>query len=151
MKLELIDGIRAASRQIVRELGFMEATLAATDYPPSAVHAILEVGARGRMTAAQLSELLCLERSSVSRMLRKLIDTGELRESASDSDGRIKWLTLTAKGQRSRTAIEAFARKQVATALEWLTPAQREDVANGLAAYAHALSLCHRSSETSPG
>lgn len=43
--LSLVDDIRAASRQMVRELGFMQATLAATDYPPSAVHAILEIGA----------------------------------------------------------------------------------------------------------
>ena len=40
--LTLIDDIRAASRQMVRELGFMEATLAATAYPPSAVQAILD-------------------------------------------------------------------------------------------------------------
>ncbi|HBJ98815.1 MAG TPA: MarR family transcriptional regulator, partial [Delftia acidovorans] len=31
--LSLVDGIRAASRLMVRELGFMQATLAATDYP----------------------------------------------------------------------------------------------------------------------
>ncbi|MEN3290714.1 MAG: hypothetical protein V7634_5014, partial [Bradyrhizobium sp.] len=36
--LSLIDDVRAASRLMVRELGFMEATVAATDYPASAVH-----------------------------------------------------------------------------------------------------------------
>ncbi len=49
--LTLIDDIRAASRQMVRELGFMEATLAATDYPPSAVHTILEIGAPNSCTS----------------------------------------------------------------------------------------------------
>ena len=72
--MPLIDDIRAASRQMVRELGFMDATLAATDYPPSAVHAILEIGIRGPMTSAQLADILRLEKSSVSRMVRKLID-----------------------------------------------------------------------------
>src|SRR5256885_2753283 len=56
--LSLVDGIRAASRQMVRELGFMQATLAATDYPPSAVHAILEIGTQGRMAASQLAQAL---------------------------------------------------------------------------------------------
>ena len=32
---DLIDHIRAASRLMVRELGFMQATVAATDYPPA--------------------------------------------------------------------------------------------------------------------
>ncbi|MBN9320840.1 MAG: MarR family transcriptional regulator, partial [Delftia acidovorans] len=76
--LSLVDGIRAASRQMVRELGFMQATLAATDYPPSAVHAILEIGTQGRMAASQLAQALGLEKSSVSRMVRKLVEAGEL-------------------------------------------------------------------------
>ena len=42
----LVDAIRAASRQMVRELGFLQTTLAATDYPPSAVHTLIEIGAR---------------------------------------------------------------------------------------------------------
>jgi len=137
--LELTDRVRAASRQMVRELGFMQATLAATDYPPSAVHAILEIGARGRMTAGQLAELLCLEKSSVSRMVAKLVRAGELGESASDDDGRAKWLALTARGERTRAAIEAYARRQVASALSSLAPARRKAVADGLAAYAQAL------------
>ena len=39
----LINEIRVASRLMVRELGFMNATLAATDYSPSAVHTLLEI------------------------------------------------------------------------------------------------------------
>src|ERR1700748_3532631 len=94
--LSVIDDIRAASRLMVRELGFMEATLAATEYPPSAVHTILEIGVRGPMTAMQLGDVLHLEKSSVSRMVRKLIDSGELKETADPNDARIKPLSLTA-------------------------------------------------------
>lgn len=43
----LIENVRAASRAGVRELGFMRAKQAATDYSPSAVHALMEIGARG--------------------------------------------------------------------------------------------------------
>ncbi len=68
-ELKNIQDIRAASRLMVRELGFMNQNLAATDYPPSAVHAMLEVEAHGSMAAAQLVQILGLEKSSVSRML----------------------------------------------------------------------------------
>ena len=64
--LTLIDDIRAASRQMVRELGFMEATLAATDYPPSAVHAILEIGVRGPMTSVRTRRHSCIWRNRAS-------------------------------------------------------------------------------------
>lgn len=136
---DLIERIRAASRLMVRELGFMQATIAATDYPPSAVHALLEIGARETMSAVELAGFLGLEKSSVSRMIRKLIEAGELKEAASSADGRVKRLQLTAKGRRTRTAIHAFARDQVSGALGHLTPAQRLKVAEGLALYAEAL------------
>ena len=81
-ELALIDDIRAASRLMVRELGFMDATVAASDYPPSAVHTILEIGIRGPLTSGELGDFLRLEKSSVSRMVRKLIDCGELQGDA---------------------------------------------------------------------
>jgi DNA-binding MarR family transcriptional regulator len=137
--LTLIDDIRAASRQMVRELGFMEQTVAATDYPPSAVHAILEIGARGPMTSGQLAEFLQLEKSSVSRMVRKLIERGELKEFTEAEDARIKPLSLTPKGRRTLVAIVDFARRRVSSALERLTETERRTVREGLAIYARAL------------
>jgi DNA-binding MarR family transcriptional regulator len=141
--LPLIDDIRAASRQMVRELGFMEATLAATDYPPSAVHTLVEIGARGPMTSVQIAEFLHLEKSSVSRMARKLIECGELKETSVAEDARIKPLSLTAQGRRTLAAIEDFARRQVSGALARLTETERRTVREGLVIYARALRSDH--------
>ncbi|MGA7803301.1 MarR family winged helix-turn-helix transcriptional regulator, partial [Bradyrhizobium sp.] len=132
----LIDDIRAASRLMVRELGFMDATVAATDYPPSAVHTILEIGIRGPMTSVQLTDFLHLEKSSVSRLVRKLIDNGELKETTDADDARIKPLALTAKGRRTLAALHAFGRRQVSGALAQLTEAERRMVRQGLMLYA---------------
>lgn len=135
----LIDAIRAASRKMVRELGFMRATLAATDYPPSAVHAIMEIGARRSLTAAELADFLNLEKSSISRMVRKLIEAGELKETVSRGDARAKPLALTPRGRRTLAAIHAFGRQQVTSAMVHLTARQQEAVVHGLTAYAQAL------------
>jgi DNA-binding MarR family transcriptional regulator len=137
--IELVDDIRAASRQMVRELGFMDATVAATDYPPSAVHAILEIGIRGPMTAVQLAAFLHLEKSSVSRLVRKLIESGELTEMSDVEDARVKPLALTAKGRRTLASLHAFGRRQVSGALAGLTEAERRTVRDGLMLYARAL------------
>ena len=137
--LPLIDDIRAASRQMVRELGFMEATLAATDYPPSAVHTILEIGIRGPMTSVQVAEFLHLEKSSVSRMVRKLIACGELKETSDADDARVKPLSLTPKGRRTLASLHDFGRRQVSTALARLPEAERQIVRDGMTIYARAL------------
>lgn len=146
----LIDGIRAASRQMVRELGFMDATVAATDYPPSAVHTILEIGLRGPMTAMQLAEFLHLEKSSVSRMVRKLIEAGELRETVDPQDSRSKPLSLTAKGRRTLASLHDFGRRQVSGALAHLSEAERRKVGEGLMLYARALKADRQASVSVP-
>ena len=138
-ELSLVDDIRAASRLMVRELGFMDATVAATNYPPSAVHTILEIGIRGPLTSGELCDFLHLEKSSVSRMVRKLIDCGELKETPAADDARSKLLSLTAKGQRTLAALHAFGRQQVSAALEALTDAEQRTVREGLMLYARAL------------
>ena len=137
--LALIDDIRAASRLMVRELGFMDATVAATNYPASAVHTILEIGIRGPMNSGELCDFLRLEKSSVSRMVRKLIDCGELRETPDELDARSKLLSLTAKGRRTLEALHAFGRQQVSGALEALTEAEQRMVREGMMLYARAL------------
>nr|WP_249149727.1 MarR family transcriptional regulator [Bradyrhizobium manausense] len=135
----LIDDIRAASRLMVRELGFMDSTVAASDYPPSAVHTILEIGIRGPLTSGELGNFLRLEKSSVSRLVRKLIDCGELRETPDELDARSKLLSLTAKGRRTLEALHAFGRQQVRGALATLTEAEQQTVREGMMLYARAL------------
>lgn len=142
----LINDIRVASRLMVRELGFMNTTLAATDYSPSAVHTLLEIESQGAMTAAQLVQILGLEKSSVSRMLAKLIKAGELQEVQATDDARFKTLQLTDKGQESVSRINHYGERRVREAMEHLSHAQRETVARGLSAYACALETCRNGS-----
>lgn len=134
-----IQKVRDSSRRIVRELGFMKPTVAGTDLPPSAVHAIIEIGGNDGLTAAVLGEILNLEKSSVSRMLRKLIDAGEVEERVNPDDARSKLLRLTARGEGTLLAINRFGQGQVAAAFSHLSEAQRDIVVAGLSAYAEAL------------
>ena len=138
-ELSLIDDIRAASRLMVRELGFMDATVAASDYPASAVHTILEIGIRGPMTSGELGDFLLLEKSSVSRLVRKLIECGELKETPDETDARSKLLSLTTKGRRTLEALHAFGRQQVRGALATLTETEQRKVREGMTLYARAL------------
>nr|WP_256326533.1 helix-turn-helix domain-containing GNAT family N-acetyltransferase [Pseudomonas sp. NFACC13-1] len=124
---------------MVRELGFMNTTLAATGYPPSSVHTIVELGNRQSLTAGELVEMLGLEKSSVSRMVRKLIEAGEIEEIAHELDARAKRLRLTAQGQNTLRTIDAFATQQVVAAMSHLSNGQCQAVSEGIASYASAL------------
>ncbi|AVS65408.1 MarR family transcriptional regulator [Paracidovorax avenae] len=136
----LVEELRSASRSLVRALGFMGGDFAGTDLSPSAVHALIEIGQDGgRLTARDLGERLRLEKSSVSRMLRKLVASGDVRETAGAQDGRVKQLALTARGRRRVADIHAFARAQVVGALGHLGPGEDRAVLEGVRLYAAAL------------
>jgi DNA-binding MarR family transcriptional regulator/N-acetylglutamate synthase-like GNAT family acetyltransferase len=131
--------IRDASRRIVRELGFMRPTLAETELPPSSVHTLIEIGRNETLTAADLCAVLDLEKSSVSRMVRKLILSGELTEEPNGKDARSKSLSLTGKGRTTLAAINAYADNVVSSSLGSLSAGFQEKVREGLVAYADAL------------
>ncbi len=134
----LIEDIRALSRALVRDWGFMGGAFAGTDLSPSAVHALIEIE-KGGLTARDLGGRLRLEKSSVSRMLRKLVASGDVSEAPDATDGRIKVLSLTAEGRARVAAIHAFARRQVAGALECLGAGEERIVLDGLRLYSKAL------------
>ena len=134
----LVEPVRDAARRLVRELGFMQSTLAGSGLSPSAVHALIEIGRHGTRTGAELAAALALEKSSVSRLLARLCDGGLLRPGPA-RDGRERPLALTRKGRATLAAIDGFARGQVAEALAKMPPPERIAVADGLSLYADAL------------
>jgi DNA-binding MarR family transcriptional regulator/N-acetylglutamate synthase-like GNAT family acetyltransferase len=136
-----ILAVRDASRRMVRDLGFMRQTLADTDLSASAVHTIVELGRHGTLTANRLAQILLLEKSSVSRMLARLIERGLVQEATSDADGRSKLLSLTKQGNEMLAEIDRFANLKVGRALHALNGDARIRVVGGLTAYAEALAM----------
>jgi DNA-binding MarR family transcriptional regulator/GNAT superfamily N-acetyltransferase len=132
--------IRSASRMLVRKLGFMGKTLAQTELSPSAVHALIEIGAAPGISAQALCGLLNLDKSSVSRMLRQLSLSGDVEERADSRDKRLKRLHLTLQGEARLAQIHRFAEQQVTQAMGRLTPREQATTLDGLRLYADALS-----------
>ncbi len=135
---QIVDEIRIHSRKMVRELGFTGRGFAGTDLSPSSVHALLEIE-KGDVAARDIGDALHMDKSSVSRMLRKLIDAGWVSEDSGETDNRVKRLSLTSAGKSQVGQINHFARQQVRAAIERLTPEQRYIVSNGLRLYGEAL------------
>ena len=139
-----IEKVRDASRRVVRELGFMKPTVGATGLPISAVHALIEIGGCESLTAAALGDVLNLEKSSVSRLLRKLVVSGEIEERENPDDARSKMLSLTDRGRDMLQRIDRFGQSQVDGAFGHLSHDQRRIVVAGLDAYALALGTARR-------
>ncbi|BCZ83804.1 MarR family transcriptional regulator [Paraburkholderia terrae] len=131
--------LREFSRKLVRELGFMRSTLADSDLAPSAVHAILEIGATPGIQARDLAHLLRLDKSNASRQVAKLETAGLIERTASSDDARSSQLYLTKAGQQLRKKIDKFATDQVSSALRKLAPSDQQSLVRALSLYASAL------------
>lgn len=131
--------IRAASRALVREWGFLNRTLAGTDLSPSGVHGLIEIGNTPDITAKRLSEELGLDKSTVSRLIRSLVEGGLVEELRSADDGRAKSLSLTSEGRRTLEAINVYAERQVRSAVMPLPGEALGTIVTGLETYAAAL------------
>lgn len=138
-KSTLISEIRVASRDLVRQFGLMNQNVAGTDLSLSAVHAIIEIGRANALSSKELSEKLLLEKSTISRMVRTLVNKGEISEVRSDNDLRMKHLHLTQQGKKTLRAIDAFAEAQVSGALNQLDDPSQQRVIKALRDYSTAL------------
>ncbi|KAI0535037.1 marR family protein [Xylaria digitata] len=135
----LVEPIRTVSRRLVRELGFMNSTLAGTRYPPSVVHALIEIGIERVTTATKLCHALNLDDSSMQHTLRCLIGAGEVEETPSRADKGETLLSLTSRGQQSLAEINTFAQDQVLKALSRINNQAAETVLSGLQIYVASL------------
>lgn len=130
--------LRAASREVVRELGMLEDTYAPAAVTYTQCHVLLELSASGVLTIGELAERLRLDKSVVSRAVRALGERRLLRGVAGE-DRRQKPVTLSASGRRLAAKIDLSAGGRVDAALRRLAPAQRDTVVEGMALYAKAL------------
>lgn len=131
--------LRQASREMVRELGFMQSIYTPAGMPHSHCHALMETELFGSLHQHELSERLCLEKSTASRIVAQLVSQGLLQVETDSTDKRRKCVSLTAAGQQRLERIHHEANTRVQSALDQLSPTERETVLAGMRLYARAL------------
>lgn len=117
----------------------MNRNIAGTDLSPSAVHAIVEIGLAGFLSAHELRLLLILEKSSISRLVHALSEKGLITETNSKEDGRVKLIELTSLGRQKLKAINAYAENRISTSLSRLNANDCSAVLRGISLYSEAL------------
>ncbi|MBL8607842.1 MAG: MarR family transcriptional regulator [Myxococcales bacterium] len=136
-----VEAVREASREMVRELGFLQDGAAALGVTHAQCHALIELGRRGTLTPGEIAELLRLDKSTVSRTVAGLEKLGLVAPArvVRGADGRRRPLALTAAGKRRLAELHASAGERVEGALALLDETERREVERGLALYARAL------------
>lgn len=132
--------MRHSSREVVRELGFLQDSYDEAGVSHSQAHALMEIAASGEPAVqSDLSKLLRLDKSTTSRLVTSLIERGWVKSTKDRDDGRRYVLTLTESGRRRLGVIHGPANARVQAALATLSGGERATVLSGLHLYARAL------------
>lgn len=96
-------------------------------------HALAELaGAATALSQSELADRLCLERSTVSRLVTQMEGRGWLRRARDHGDGRVVRLRLTEGGTRAAKKLQHAREEKYARILEYLSEAELHAVLTGL-------------------
>ena len=138
---EIIPSLRDASRQLVREWGFLRTTIAGSALPAPATHCLLEIGDRGVRTFTALRDVLLVSDTELAQTLSTLLASGDISaEPGSEGPaGPGARYTITPAGTVTLAAVNACAQDQAAKALSTTSPAVRAKILDAFHLYAAAL------------
>lgn len=134
MNLNDIADIRYYSRELVRELGFLDNPYQGLDLNFAQIHLLLECERYGSVDQQTLAKNLRVNKSYVSRLVKSLIANGLIAAA-----GRGKGVMLTALGHKRLQDINAIAQNQVLSAWAYLSEQEQMTVKEGLQCYSKAL------------
>lgn len=139
-----VAAVRQASRTMVRELGLLSLRYAETGLSGSQCHALIEIDIHRELSPGRLAELLCLDRSTVTRLVQSLKAEGWIVANRNESDGRMQRLSLTEAGRAKAAEIHEVSNSQVKSALRLLPEEDRLRAIHGMELYGRALQRARR-------
>ena len=142
-----IHPVRHAARQLIRELQLLDGRVGCCGLTVSECHLITELSQRGEATASELGELLVLEKSTMSRLVNKLVKKGLVCSRCCEDDRRARMLCLTEKGKKEAARVDDYANAQVTAALSFVSTGEEDEVYRGLDRYARSLRYARLSEE----
>lgn len=132
--------IRESMRVLVRKLGVIERGEAACcDITLSQCHTIVEIGRAGGVTVNNLSQVLGLDKSTVSRSVDKLVTDGIIERHHNADDRRYVTLRLTQEGTLVYEAIEKRMKDYFKEVVSRLPHEKREQIIESLGYLIRAL------------
>jgi DNA-binding MarR family transcriptional regulator/N-acetylglutamate synthase-like GNAT family acetyltransferase len=126
---QTVEVVLAFSRFYTARFGLLEGRQDDGDRTPTERRVLCELGYRRGLTAGQLGRELRLDAGHISRILRRLVERGEVIRRTSDADGRVNALGLTARGRAAFEALQRSAQAEVAAMMQALPSAEQAAVA----------------------
>jgi DNA-binding MarR family transcriptional regulator len=131
--------LRESLRSLVRRLGLLERSDAGGDVTLAQCHAIVEIGRAGSLNLNTLAASLCVDKSTMSRMVGNLESAGFAARDPNHGDRRYLTIRLTDEGQTYYRETEAAMEAYYAAVLNRIPAPKRQQVLDSLSLLNEAL------------
>src|SRR5438309_1304010 len=127
-----IDAVRSFNRFYTRRIGVLQDGYLHSDFSLAEVRVLYELAHRARCTARELGQALDIDAGYLSRIVHGFVRRGLLDRTASDHDGRTRWLCLTPAGRAAFEPLQDSARRQIGALLEALPETAQAQLVHAL-------------------
>lgn len=128
MSKKAIQEIRSFNRFYTDLIGLLNKHLLDSDYSLSEVRIMYEIHIAGEAQASQIMGEMDIDKSYLSRILKKLERDGVIVRKASEQDGRAVVVSLTEKGERLFMELTKATEEQVGGLIVHLSEKERDEL-----------------------
>src|SRR5579859_925561 len=139
MKKKTIHDIRAFNRWYTDMIGLLDDHLLHSAWSLAEARLIYEIHAGGPIQASQLIGIMHIDKSYLSRLLKKFEKEKIVSRKRAPGDARAFLLSLTEKGEREFALLNSASDEQISHLLHPLSEAQREELVGHMQAVMHLL------------
>jgi len=132
MDKEIISEIRQFNRFYTKILGLINNRILDTDYSLTEARILFEISERTECIANNLVQELNIDRSYMSRILRKFEREGLIKKKSSAVDSRKNFLFVTEKGEELLNKINRQSDEQINSLFQSLTTSEMDEILNSM-------------------
>jgi DNA-binding MarR family transcriptional regulator len=140
-----VTAMRRFNRFYTRQIGVLRKTFLDSPYSLAEARVLYEIASHGAPTASEIARNLDLDAGYLSRVLRNFEKRGLIRKTMSPKDARQSHLTLTPRGRKSFTPLDARSQRAAAAMLEKLVPADQARLIEAMVRIENLLGGCAQS------
>ncbi|MFE4712714.1 MULTISPECIES: MarR family winged helix-turn-helix transcriptional regulator [unclassified Paenibacillus] len=132
MDKKIVYEIREFNRFYTKVLGLFNNHILDTNYSLTEARILLEISERTECIANNLVQELSIDRSYMSRILRKLEKEGLIEKKSSQRDSRKNFLMLTQKGEEILGKIHIQSDEQINELFNGLSDSEVNEILNSM-------------------
>jgi DNA-binding MarR family transcriptional regulator len=149
MNIQNIQDFRRQLRKIEREVEQqIKGDTVCCGVSLAQCHALMEVGLAGTMTIVELADIIKLDKSTLSRTIDGLVQSGLVDRTVHPEDRRYMQIRLTGKGSKVFKEINDGSNKLYLKMFGYIPKSKHKQVIESLGIFAQALEKVHLNKST---